>query len=69
MDILQYQGKNYISRTTASRILKVGMQTVNYHIKKGKLEMVKMDDIKIVTLDSVLKLNDYLFFRSHKNKL
>lgn len=66
MDILFFQGRNYVSTVRAAETLNVSQPQINYYIKKGILQMVRVDNIKLIELDSLMLLNEYIFFRNQK---
>ena len=66
MEILIYQNSKYATIAEAARILEINVNMVNYYFKKGRLQMIKLDSVKLVNLDSLLLLNHELANRATK---
>lgn len=67
MEPLLYRNKEYVPISTAAKLInsKVGM--IYYYISNNKVRTLDIDRIKLIELDSLLLLNDYLQFRRSKN--
>lgn len=63
MDILFYEEKNYVSTIRTAEVLLVSMPQINCYIKKERWILVRVDNIKLIELDSLMLLNDYLFYQ------
>lgn len=67
MEILIYKGKECVTIKAAALSLMVSNPLVYYYIKQGRLNMLCVDHLKLVELDSLILLSDYLAFRYSKN--
>lgn len=67
MEPLFYRNKEYVPISTAAKMInsKVGM--IYYYINNKKVRTLEIDKLKLIELDSLLLLNDYLQFRRSKN--
>ena len=66
MEILTYKKKEHVTINTAALVLKINISLVYYYAKRGRLTMICIDKVKLIELDSLMKLNDYLAFRYKK---
>ena len=66
MEILNYKGYDYTTITEAAKSLNVSPSLVYYYFRKGRLVMICLDKLKLVEIDSLMKLNDYIAFRYAK---
>lgn len=66
MEILNYKGNDYTTIAEAARLLNISPSLVYYYFKRGRLMMICLDKLKLVEIDSLVKLNDYLSFRYKK---
>lgn len=66
MEILSYKGYDYTTITEAAKSLNVSPSLVYYYFRRGRLVMICLDKLKLVEINSLMKLNDYLSFRYKK---
>lgn len=66
METLIFQEKNYVTIRTAAAVLNLNVSQIYYYFNQGRLQMVLIDKLKLVELDSLMQLNDYLAFRYHR---
>ena len=57
MDIISYNGKEYVSVSTAALSLKMSKRSIYYYIKRMELATTSIDNFKLIELNSLLALN------------
>jgi len=66
METLIYKKNEYTTINESARCLNVSVSLIYYYAKMGRLTMVSIDKLKLVELNSLMLINDYLKFRYTK---
>lgn len=66
MNTVLFQNKKYVPIKSAVRMLNCKIGMMYYYINNNKVKTVEIDNIKLVELDSLLVLSDYIQLRTQK---